>query len=105
MPTTLVTGANGFVAAHIIDALISSGHDIVGSVRAATKGKEILDLHPEWASKLKFVPVADYTKAGVWDEVFHEHDVDYVIHSAAPLLDDERNTDFERDFLKPGVDS
>jgi hypothetical protein len=29
---------------------------------------------------------------------------DYVIHTAAPLLDDPRLRDFEKDFLKPSVD-
>lgn len=47
MPHTLVTGANSFVAAHVISALIAAGHSVTGSVRRAAAGKEILEWHPE----------------------------------------------------------
>jgi len=49
------------------------------------------------------VIVSDYAAPGTWDQIIKEGDFDYVIHSAAPLLDDERNKDFERDFLGPSV--
>ncbi|RDW68196.1 hypothetical protein BP5796_08853 [Coleophoma crateriformis] len=103
MPHTLVTGANGFVAAHIIDQLVALGHSITGSVRSTSKGQQILDKHPEYKSKVKFVVVSDFTKPGTWDSAFQEADIDYVIHTAAPLLDDPTNTDFDKDFLKPSV--
>jgi len=103
MPKTLLTGANGFVAAHIIDRLITEGHTVIGSVRSAAKGQEILDIHPEWQGKLDFVTVADYTVPGTWDTAFQNNDFDFVIHTAAPLLDDSRLSDFEKDFLAPSV--
>lgn len=103
MPKTLVTGANGFVAAHIIDELISQGHSVTGSVRTVAKGQQILETHPEWKSNLDFVVVSDYTEAGTWDVTFKNNDFDYVIHTAAPLLDDPRLSDFEKDFLNPSV--
>jgi nucleoside-diphosphate-sugar epimerase len=88
MPKTLVTGANGFVAASIIDALILQyGHTVTGSVRTLSKGEQIIATHPEYAGKLDFVVVSDYAKAGTWDKTFQEGDFDYVIHTAAPLLD------------------
>jgi nucleoside-diphosphate-sugar epimerase len=103
MPTTLLTGANGFLAAHILDRLISSGHHVIGQVRSASKGDQILATHPEYAGHVDFVVVPDYTTEGCWDIVFRENDIDYVIHTAAPLLDDPGNTEFERDFLRPSV--
>ena len=103
MPKTLLTGANGFVAAHIIDQLIAQGHTVTGSVRSASKGEQIIATHPEYAGKLDFVIVSDYAAKGTWDQAIKEGDFDYVIHSAAPLLDDERNTDFEKHFLEPSV--
>ena len=103
MPRTLLTGANGFVAAHIIDRLIADGHSVTGSVRTAAKGQEILDIHPEWQGKLDFVIVVDYTVPRTWDTIFQDNDFDFVIHTAAPLLDDPRLSDFERDFLVPSV--
>ena len=103
MPKTLLTGANGFVAAHIIDQLITQGHTVTGSIRSPSKGQQILSTHPSYAGKLDFVIVSDYAASGTWDEIIKDGDFDYVIHSAAPLLDDERNKDFEKDFLQPSV--
>lgn len=103
MPHTLVTGANGFVASHVVDALIAHGHRVTGSLRNKNKGAGILKLHPEWEGKLDFVSVADYAKEGVWDNIFEQGDFDYVVHVAAPVLDNPQNTDFERDFVIPSV--
>ena len=103
MPHTLGTGANGFVASHVVDQLIANGHTVTGSLRDKTKGAGILALHPEWEGKLDFVSVADYAKEGVWDEVFEQGDFDYVVHVAAPVLDNPQNTDFERDFVIPSI--
>lgn len=105
MPKTLVTGANGFLAATVIDQLVSQGHDVVGSIRSADKGKYILAAHPEYVGKLSFVIVPDYAASGTWDKIISEGGFDYIIHTAAPLLDDVRNTDFKRDFLEPSVSS
>jgi nucleoside-diphosphate-sugar epimerase len=104
MPKTLITGANSFVAAQIIDQLINLGHDIVGSVRSSSKGDEILATHPEYTGQISFVTVADYEQKGTWDGIMKEGGFDYVIHTAAPLLDDPRLNDFEMGFLKPSVD-
>lgn len=104
MPNTLVTGANGFVAASILDELIKNGHKVTGSVRSPSKGQQILDTHPDWEGQLDFVTVSDYSAAGTWDSAFQSHDFDYVIHTAAPLLDDPRLSDFVKDFLNPSVD-
>ncbi|CAG8961394.1 hypothetical protein HYFRA_00013342 [Hymenoscyphus fraxineus] len=103
MSKVLVTGANGFVAATIIDQLIAKGYVVTGSIRTPAKGSQILALHPEYAGKLDFVVVSDYAKPGTWDDTFREKDFEFVVHTAAPLLDDPGNRDFERDFLGPSV--
>jgi nucleoside-diphosphate-sugar epimerase len=105
MPKTLVTGANGFVAATIIDQLISQGHEVTGSIRSAEKEKEIFAAHPEYVGKLSFVIISDYAAEGTWDEAISKGEFDYILHTAAPLLDDVRNSDFKRDFLTPSVSS
>ncbi|KAH6712093.1 hypothetical protein BKA61DRAFT_644462 [Leptodontidium sp. MPI-SDFR-AT-0119] len=104
MPRTLLTGANGFVAATILDQLVAAGHQVTGSVRSAAKGEQILARHPEYKGHVDFVVVSEYAKPGTWDEAFQSKDFDYVIHSAAPLLDDPNNKDFIKDFLTPSVD-
>ena len=104
MPHTIVTGANGFVGCHIVSACIAAGHTVTGSVRTTAKGEELLDVHPEWKGKLSFVEIEDYASEGIWDETFKKGDIDYVVHVAAPLLDNPRNVDYERDFLRPAVE-
>lgn len=104
MPKTLITGANSFVAAQIIDQLINLGHHVVGSVRSSSKGDEILVTHPEYTGKISFVTIENYAVKETWDNVMREGAFDYVVHTAAPLVDDPRLKDFERDFLVPSVD-
>jgi nucleoside-diphosphate-sugar epimerase len=104
MPHTLVTGANSFVAAHIISKLIETGHTVTGSVRRSSAGEAILAETSEWKEKLDFVEIKDYAEAGIWDDVFKAQEFDYIVHVAAPLLDNPANTDFDRDFLRPSVE-
>ncbi|KFY11879.1 hypothetical protein V492_04209 [Pseudogymnoascus sp. VKM F-4246] len=105
MPSTLLTGANSFVAAHIIDALIKAGHHVTGTVRRAAAGDEILALHPEWKSRLDIIIVEDITNEASWDSIFEEiRDFNHVVHVAAPLLDNPENTDYDRHYLKPSVE-
>jgi len=104
MPRTLVTGANSFVGAHIISTLISQGHTVTGSVRRAPAGETVLKEHPEWKDKLDFIQIENYAASEVWDEFFKSKDVDYIVHVAAPMYGDEQNTDYERDWLRPGIE-
>jgi len=103
MPHTLVTGANAFVAAHVIEGLIAAGHTVTGSVRRTSAGEDLLVEHPEWKGKVDYVLIEDYAKEGIWDEVFKTKNFDYVVHVAAPLLDNPANTDYDRDFFTPSV--
>lgn len=84
MPHTLVTGANSFVAAHIIAELIAAGHTVTGSVRRPSAGDEVLALHPEWKEKLDFVAIEDYATDGVWDDLFKKKSFDHVSILCAP---------------------
>ena len=104
MPHTLVTGANSFVAAHVINTLIAEGHTVTGSVRRESAGESVLAEHPEWKGKLDFVKIEDYAADGIWDAVFKSKPIDHIVHVAAPLLDNPANTDYDRDFLKQSVD-
>jgi nucleoside-diphosphate-sugar epimerase len=104
MPLTLLTGANSFVGAHVINSLIAAGHTIVGTVRRDGLADQILALHPEWKDKLEIIIVRDYADESNWDEVFKKYSFDHIVHVAAPLLDNPANTDYDRDFLKPSVD-
>jgi nucleoside-diphosphate-sugar epimerase len=101
MVHTLITGANSFVAAHIIEKLIHSGHTVTGVVRRTSSGKEILALHPEWEPHFDFVVIKDYSAAGAWDEVFRQSELDHVVHVAAPMA--VGTVDYDRDVLSVSV--
>ena len=104
MPHTLVTGANSFVAAFIIQSLISEGHQVIGTVRRLKSGDEILKEHPEWSGSIDFVEINDYTNQDNWDALFKSRDIDYIVHVASPIFSNPETIDYDRDYLKPGVD-
>ena len=103
MPHTLVTGANSFVAGPIIQTLISEGHQVIGAVRRLKSGDEVLKEHTEWSDKLEFVDIDDYANQDLWNALFKSKDIDYIVHVASPVFS-AANNDYDRDFLKPGVE-
>lgn len=107
MPTTLVTGGNGFVGATVVSTLLSpkNNHRVILAVRSVSSAEALIAIHPEWpAQDVVIASVPDFTVPGAFDEVFKSHpEIDYVIHVAAPLLDDPRNNDFVEHFEKPNV--
>ncbi|KAK1757082.1 hypothetical protein QBC47DRAFT_378375 [Echria macrotheca] len=104
MPLTLLTGANSFVGAHVINSLLTAGHKVIGTVRRENLIDSILALHPEAQGNLELIVVKDYAVESNWDDVFKKYPFDHIVHVAAPLLDAPGNTDYDRDFLKPTVD-
>ena len=105
MPTTLVTGANGFVGATVVNELLKKSHDVILAVRSQSSADALLAAHPDWPhSSIKVHSVPDFTKPGAFDNLFQKYaEIDYIIHVAAPLVDDPRNTDFVEHFEKPSV--
>jgi nucleoside-diphosphate-sugar epimerase len=79
----LVTGATGFIGAHIIDTLLARGLKVRGATRSAAKGKAILAARQAYSSKLDFVTIQDFEQTGVFDDAVK--DVDAVIHVASVL--------------------
>jgi nucleoside-diphosphate-sugar epimerase len=57
----LVTGANGYLAAHLIDALLKKGYTVRGSVRSLGKGEHLKELFGESGDKFELVVVEDIT--------------------------------------------
>lgn len=105
MPHTLVTGANSFVAAHVINELISEGHTVTGTVRREAAGQAVLDENPAWKDKVDFLIITDYSDQAALDAVFKSRDFDHVVHVAAPIPGKPELVDYDKDFLRPTVDS
>ena len=104
MPTTLITGANGFVGATMVDTALAHQHTVVLAVRSLSSGPPLLSANPTWdQSRITFISVPDFTAPGAFDTAFQERQFDYVLHIAAPVLDNPDNTDFVEHFEKPSV--
>ncbi len=92
---TLVTGANGFVAAHLMSQLLEKGYEVVGTVRSQKKAPTIF---PEVTYR-----EADLTKAEGWKEAMEG--IDVVFHVASPLGGDNPNDPKLIDIAVAGVEN
>ncbi|GME96476.1 unnamed protein product [[Candida] boidinii] len=85
----LVTGANGFVATHVVDVLLSKGYKVIGTARSEAKYETLLK---EFKAKyphgnISFEIVKDIATANAFDEVLKKHsDIKHVIHTATPVV-------------------
>jgi len=103
-PKVFLTGANGFVASHILAQLIEKDYEVVASVRSPAKSDEILSLNPSYKSaNLSFAYIADIAKPGAFDDVFKsaETGFDYIIHTASPVTFDVK--DPQKELIDPAV--
>ncbi|KAL7939331.1 NAD dependent epimerase/dehydratase [Trichoderma chlorosporum] len=99
----LVTGANGFVASHILALLLKSNVRITGTVRSQDKVDAILETHPLWKDRVDFVLVPDFTSAEPFNAILKNAKVPFThaIHTASPL--DFTMTDIYKDMIEPAV--
>ena len=85
----LVTGATGFLATHVVDALLSKGYKVIGTARSEAKYEPILK---EFQSKypqgsISFEIVRDMAVANAFDDVLKKHvDIKHVVHTATPVV-------------------
>ncbi|TEA12393.1 Ketoreductase azaE [Colletotrichum sidae] len=99
----LLTGANGFIAQHILAQFLEAGH----SVRAVVRSEPALDKlrksfasHP--ASRLDFALVPDITTPGAFDTALvSDPPFDAVLHTASPFNFRAGNSNL--DFIEPAV--
>lgn len=63
----LVTGANGFLAVHIVDRLLKKGYAVRGVVRSLDKGEHLKKLFTQ--DKFEIAVVQDITT--VWNAFLH----------------------------------
>ncbi|RCK67829.1 putative NADPH-dependent methylglyoxal reductase GRP2 [Candida viswanathii] len=99
--TVFVSGANGFIAQHIVQQLLAKGYKVIGSVRSEQKGKDLQQVvnSPDF----KYVVVPDIGAPGAFDEALKENpEISVVLHTASPVFFTSDNV--KRDILDPAVD-
>lgn len=77
----LVTGATGFIGAHIVDALLTRGLRVRGATRSMAKGTAMMNARPQYKDHLEFVQVPDFQDPG--DLAHAVKGVDGIIHTAS----------------------
>ena len=99
----LLTGASGFVAAHILNSLLRYGYDVRGTVRSESAANRVRKSHGHLLegkqSRLTFAIVSDVASSGAFNDAVK--DVDGVIHTASPFVVEVE--DAERDLLLPAI--
>lgn len=100
--TVFVSGANGYIALHIIDLLLKGGYKVIGSVRSEEKAEKIKQQFQNH-SDLSTVIVPDLSKEDAFDDVFDKIgcQLDVVLHTASPVAFE--SDDVENDLLIPAV--
>jgi dihydroflavonol-4-reductase len=79
----LVTGGTGFVAGWCIVQLLDDGHDVVATIRAPEREREVrAAVATEDPERLRFA-IADLTSDDGWDDA--TAGCDFVLHVASPL--------------------
>ncbi|KAL8783610.1 MAG: hypothetical protein Q9195_009331 [Heterodermia aff. obscurata] len=99
----LLTGASGFVAAHVLKSLLRHGYDVRGTVRSEATADRVRKTHShllgDKQSRLTFAIVPDVASPGAFNDAVK--DVNGVIHTASPFAVEVE--DNERDLLSPAI--
>jgi dihydroflavonol-4-reductase len=93
-----VTGASGFVAAHIVRELLEQGYSVRGTVRKSPQNYPFLLALPGAAERLELVK-ADLLAAGSYNGAIKG--CDYVMHTASPYKMNIKNP--QTDLVDPAL--
>jgi nucleoside-diphosphate-sugar epimerase len=77
----LVTGATGFIGAHVVDLLLERGVKVTGTGRSQSKANEMKTRRAKYGDLFSMAIVEDLTAPDVFDDAVQ--DVDVVIHVAS----------------------
>lgn len=64
----LVTGANGFVAAHAIIALLDGGYQVRGTVRSEKSAETVVKTYSAYSDRFSVAIVPDMSVKSAFDE-------------------------------------
>ncbi|ODV81308.1 NAD(P)-binding protein [Suhomyces tanzawaensis NRRL Y-17324] len=100
MSTVLVSGANGFIAQHVVSQLLEKKYKVIGTVRTDAKGQHLAKNFS--TPDFQYVIVSNLSLPGGFDEVFQQHpEIEYFLHVASPF--NFSDVDVEENLLKPAL--
>lgn len=100
MTKVIVTGANGYIAAHTVQQLIEKNYSVVGTLRSEEKAKLWKSRFPK---NFEAEVVSDFLKEGAFDDVVKNHqDATVFLHMASPVL--KAHTDRKKDVIDPAIE-
>ncbi|KAI0289784.1 D-lactaldehyde dehydrogenase [Multifurca ochricompacta] len=94
----LVTGANGYLAAWVVQKYLEAGYSVRGTVRNATKSAFLNSMFAKYGGRFELYVVDDITKDGAFDEAVEG--VEVVAHVASPFHFGPSDPD---EFIIPAV--
>ncbi|GJD04508.1 NAD dependent epimerase/dehydratase [Colletotrichum higginsianum IMI 349063] len=99
----LLTGANGFIAQHILAQFLEAGHSVLAVVRSESSASRLRATFRSYPPpQLDIAIVPDITAPGAFDAVLaSDPPLDAVLHTASPF--DFRKGNASADFLDPAV--
>lgn len=95
-----ITGATGFIGAHVVAQTLEAGHHVRLSVRKESQISSLKELFAGHEAKLNFAVIPDLTKPGAFDQALQG--AEYVFHLASPMPG--KGSDFKTDYLGPAVE-
>ena len=98
-PYILVTGATGFIGAHVVDSLLNRGIKVRAATRSNQKGESLKAARPEHSSLLDTVQIKDFSESASFAEAIQG--VTGVIHVASPFTYDVK--DLEKELVRPAI--
>lgn len=101
--TLLITGANSYVAGHVIKVALEKGYHVRGTVRSEASTASVRSTFSTYGSKLTFAIVPDITKPELYEPAFANPTapITGVINVAAPFA--LKVDDNKRDLLDPAI--
>ncbi|GKT46024.1 NADPH-dependent methylglyoxal reductase GRE2 [Colletotrichum spaethianum] len=99
--TIVITGANGYLALHVINQLLEKGYSVRGTVRSPKADEKVRATFPnQYGTRLTTVFVEDLTKPELFRDAFDDNTVG-ALHLASPVHGHVE--DNVRDMLDPAV--
>lgn len=104
-PLILLTGATGFVGAHILALLLENEYAVLAPVRSTTKSTFLEKKYPAqfFSGDLSFITIPNLQTPNALDSVLQEREVEYICHVASPFF--LNTTDPIKDLVNPAVEA